>query len=50
MKFKLTVRWANRKTESSWHDAQTARDELAALSKLLDSLLVGETITIERVE
>jgi hypothetical protein len=49
MQFTLTVRIPGGGGGREQHDLVTMRAELAALARVLDALVPGETVTIERI-
>lgn len=49
MKFKLTVQYPDGTKGCEWHDLVTLRQELAQIANVLDALVPGETVTIERI-
>jgi hypothetical protein len=49
MQFKMTVTWQNGTHTASWNDADEMREELERLAGVLDGILPGESITIERI-
>lgn len=49
MQFTLTVRYPGGKGGRDQYDLLTMQAELGQLARVLDALVVGETVTIERI-
>jgi hypothetical protein len=52
MKFKLSVRLPGQRENwgVDWLDLDGLRGELTALGNVADALVIGETVTVERIE
>lgn len=49
MQFKITITWSNGKRDIEWHDLAGTREELQRITAVLDAIIPGESITIERL-